>query len=117
MKKHERDAIASIRTKLGLKRIKPSRLFLINDGAYTWIGDRSELTTKDAHYLIAIHIVGRNPSIASKMEHRIASEADYDGICNRLTNISSTCGGGIASWNDLPADWQDGSRLGAILPL
>lgn len=111
-------ALAKIRSSLGLKRLDPRRLCMIDDGAYTWIGDRTDLTASDARALRAIDAVGSNPATATREEHEIASAADYDAICNRVTGLAGTqgvCGGPL--WEDLPESWRDGSALGPISPL
>lgn len=111
-------AIAKIRSALGLKRLDPRRFFAIDDGAYTWIGDRSDLTAADARALRAIDSVGSNPARATREEHELAHASDYDAICNRVKGIAGTqgvCGG--PNWEDLPEGWRDGSALGPISPL
>lgn len=114
----EKSAIAEIRAALGVKRLDPRRLFLVDDGAYSWIGNRADLTAADAAALRAIHRVGTRPDLATKDERAIADAADYDAICNRATGLAGTdgvCGG--VNWEDLPESWRDGSALGPIAPL
>lgn len=118
MTTNTRDTLATIRAKLALKRLDPRRLYRIDDGAYTWIGDRSDLTAADARALRAIDSVGSNPARATREEHELAHASDYDAICNRVKGIAGTqgvCGG--PNWDDLPEDWRDGSALGPISPL
>ena len=118
MTSETKEAIATIRTKLCLKRLAPRRLYLVDDGAYTWIGDRADLTAADARALRAINSVGGNPANASRYDRETADAADYDAICSRCSAISGTDGScGLVDWDDLPEDWQDGSALGPISPL
>ena len=86
--------------------------------AYTWIGDRADLTAADARALRAIDSVGSNPAAATREDRETADAADYDAICNRCSAISGTDGScGMVDWHDLPESWQDGSALGPISPL
>ena len=111
-------AIARIRMALGVERLSPRRLFLVDDGAYQWIGDRADLTTEDARKLRAIDSVGYNPASATREEHEISRLADYDAICNNVNGLAGTQGiCGAVRWEDLPESWRDGSALGPIEPL
>ena len=113
-----RTAIAKIRAKLGLSRLDPRRLYIVDDGAYCWIGDRADLTAADARALRAIDSIGGNPANASRDDRETAEAADYDAICNRCSAIAGTDGScGLVDWDDLPESWQDGSALGPISPL
>lgn len=98
----KRDVIASVRAACGVRRLDPRRLFAVQDGDCTWIGDRADLDEKDARALRAIDET---------------DEADYAAICSRCRCISATNGAGPVNWDDLPEDWQDGSALGPIRPL
>lgn len=111
-------ALAELRAYLGLKRLSPRRLFVIDDGAYCWVGDRAELTAADARALRAIHQVGSRPDLADAATKAAADAADYDGICNRVGALACTdSSSGRVNWDDLPEDWRDGSALGPIRPL
>ena len=112
-----RTALAKIRAKLGLSRLDPRRLYIVDDGAYCWIGDRTDLSAADARALRAIDSVGGNPANASRDDRETAEAADYDAICNRSKAIAGTDGSGLVDWDDLPESWQDGSALGPISPL
>jgi len=113
-----RTALAAIRSNLSLSRLDPRRLYIIGDGAYTWIGDRADLTAADARSLRAIDSVGGNPANASRDARETAEAADYDAICNRCSAIAGTDGScGVVNWDDLPESWRDGSALGPISPL
>jgi hypothetical protein len=117
----EKEAIAAIRAALKLSRLNPRRLFLVNDGAYRWLGDRSELDAKTASMLAFAHREGTRPDLITREEREDADRrwgADwYSRACERVTNIASVCGCGIVSFDELPEDWQDGSALGPIKPL
>lgn len=103
MKNSEKTAISKIRAALGLKRLDPRRLFLVNDEGGKWIGDRAELTANQARDLSDL---------------RKCSVRDYEDACAALTNIAAVNAVGIvANWDDIPEDWRDGSALGPILPL
>ena len=102
MKASEISAISDIRTKLNLKRLDPRRLFSVDDGAYTWIGDRADLTARTARILSNISA---------------STEGEYAEACKACTNLASSCGSGDADFFDLPEDWRDGSALGPISPL
>jgi K+/H+ antiporter YhaU regulatory subunit KhtT len=103
MKTTEKEAVSKIRAALDLKRLDPRRLFIVDDGDCKWIGDRAELTAKQARDLSDI---------------LNCSTKDYNDHCSALTNISATKATGIVkNWEDLPEDWRDGSALGPILPL
>ena len=118
MTKNTRTALAKIRAKLGLFRLDPRRLYIVDDGAYCWIGDRADLSTADARALQAIDACGRHPDRASLAERAACNAADYDAICNRCSAIAGTDGScGLVDWDDLPESWQDGSALGPISPL
>lgn len=119
MNKNAKLAVAKIRAKLSLKRLAPSRLYSVNDGAYTWIGDRADLNTADARYLAALHRWAENPSDGKPAVLEAEEEDEhYSDVCSRCTCFAATHGGaGIVSWDDLPEDWQDGSALGPISPL
>lgn len=109
---------STIRTKLNLKRLDGRRFFAVDDGAYTWIGDRAELTAGDAAALRAINRVGTRPDLASPAEKDAADAADYDAICGRVSCIAATHNSaGIVAWDALPESWRDGSALGEIAPL
>lgn len=113
-----KEAIATIRSKFSIKRLSPRRLFLIDDGAYTWIGDRADLSVKDAAALRAIHRIGTRPDLADADTKAAADAADYDAICNRVSAVAGTDGScGIVDWDDLPESWRDGSDLGELAPL
>ena len=118
MTQNTRTALAKIRAKLGLSRLDPRRLYIVDDGAYCWIGDRADLSTTDARALQAIDACGRHPDRASLAERAACNAADYDAICNRCDCLSASHGAaGVASWEDLPESWRDGSALGPISPL
>jgi len=117
MKTSEKEAIRSIRETLSLTRLDPRRLYLVDDGAYQWIGDRAELTAATARQLRAIHEVGSHPDRVDPQTRCIADEADYDAICSDTLTIAATCGGGIVAWTSLPDDWRSGYALGDISPL
>ena len=118
MTKNTRTALAEIRAKLGLSRLDPRRLYIVDDGAYCWIGDRTDLSAADARALQAIDACGRHPDRTSLAERNACDAADYDAICNRCPCLSASHGGaGVASWEDLPESWRDGSALGPISPL
>ena len=118
MKTTTKSALAEIRDHLGVSRIDPRRLYQIDDGAYTWIGDRADLTAKDARALRAINRIGCRPDLATREERELAAATDYDALCGRCSCISATHGAaGIVRWDDLPRSWQDGSALGPIKPL
>ena len=118
MTQNTRTALAKIRAKLGLFRLDPRRLYIVDDGAYCWIGDRTDLSAADARALRAIDSVGGNPANASRDDRETAEAADYDAICNRCSAIAGTDGAcGLVDWDDLPESWQDGSALGPISPL
>jgi hypothetical protein len=108
---------AILRAKLNLKRLDPRRFFCVDDGAYTWIGDRADLTAADARALRAINRVGTRPDLATAAEHAAAQAADYSGICHRVPCIAASCSSGhTVKWEDLPESWRDGSALGDIAP-
>ena len=108
-------AIACIRARLGLRRLDPRRLYLVDDGAYLWIGDRADLTAPLARCLRAAHRVGSRPDLATASDRAAAD--GYDAACSVVRNLASVCGGGLVSWDDLPESWRDGSALGPIRPL
>lgn len=113
MKNSTRKAIAEIREKLGLKRINPRRLYMVDDGAYSWIGDRADLTSADARLLKRVDFEGRRPDLAGKPQ---ISAEDYSDACGRCRAIAGTHSSG-ALWENLPESWRDGSALGPISPL
>lgn len=116
MNKHE--VIAEARKTCGVSRLDPRRLFLIEDGAYTWIGDRADLTAKSARDLQVIHLGAIAPDRATADDRALYDAIDYDAICNSCRCISATHGSaGPVKWDDLPDDWKDGSALGPIKPL
>lgn len=107
-------ALAKIRAALRIKRLDPRRLYLVDDGAYHWIGDRGQLTAKTARQLIAIDRRGRRPDLYGR---ETTEEIDYDALCHAVGCIASSCGGHLVRMDDLPEDWRDGSSLGPISPL
>jgi len=110
-----KDTLAKIRAALGVKRIDPRRLFVIDDGAYTWIGDRAYLTAKDARDLVAINARGCRPD---RHGPETTDGIDYDAICNRVSCLAASHNSaGVVSWDSIPDDWRDGSALGEITPL
>ena len=110
-------AIASIRSRLGLRRLDPRRLYLVDDGAYRWIGDRADLTSVSARCLRGITALGTRPDRASEQDRADADSADSGAICESARTLASACGGGLVALADLPEAWQDGSALGPIRPL
>ena len=114
----KKQVIEEIRKTCGVKRIDPRRLFAVDDGACTWIGDRADLSAKDARDLRAVSAAGTRPDLADAETRRQADEADYDAICTRCRCIAATHGSaGPVRFEDLPEDWRDGSALGPIMPL
>jgi hypothetical protein len=109
-----KQTIARIRAKVGVKRLDPRRLYLVDDGAYTWIGDRADLDAMDARDLAAINARGCRPD---RHGPETTEGIDYDALCNRVPCLASNCGAGIVAMDDLPEDWRDGSALGEIAPL
>jgi hypothetical protein len=73
----QQESLAKIRTTLGLKRLDPRRLFIVDDGAYTWIGDRADLTVKDARDLRAINDRGCRPD---RHGPETTDGIDYDAL-------------------------------------
>ena len=112
-------ALSSIRAALGLRRLSPRRLCLVDDGAYRWIADRADLTARRARILTRVTELARRPDRAARAarETSYATAVGYDAICGYVRNIASTCGSGLVSWDDLPETWRDGSALGPIQPL
>ena len=108
-------ALASIRSRLGLRRLDPRRLYLVDDGAYRWIGDRADLTAPLARCLRGAHRVGSRPDLATASDRAAAD--GYDVACSEVRSLASACGGGLVDWDDLPESWRDGSALGPIRPL
>jgi hypothetical protein len=102
MKTTEKEAIREIRSRLKLSRLNPRRLFLVDDGAYRWIGDRADLTARLARIL---RDIGE------------ATEEEYAKACNACKNLASSCGSSDADFFALPESWRDGSALGPIKPL
>lgn len=118
MKNKEKNAIKTIREKLNVRKLNPRRLYLVDDGAYHWIGDRADLTAADARALRAISAVGTRPDLADAETRNAADLADYDAICQRCSCIAASHGAaGIVRMDDLPQDWRDGYALGDITPL
>ena len=112
-------ALASIRAALGLRRLNPRRLCLIDDGAYRWLADRADLTARRARIFARVTEMARRPdrsTLVARAASRRAAWA-YDEVCGSVRNIASTCGSGLVSWDDLPESWRDGSALGPIQPL
>jgi hypothetical protein len=97
----EKSAIAEIRAALKLKRLDPRRLYIVDDGAYSWIGDRAELTAENARILSDV---------------KNSTEEQYEAAC-RCRCLAASHGGGDANFFDLPESWRDGSALGPISPL
>ena len=97
----EKAAIAEIRSALKLKRLDPRRLYIVEDGAYSWIGDRAELTAANARILSDV---------------KNSTEEDYEKAC-RCRCLAASHGGGDANFFYLPESWRDGSALGPISPL
>ena len=115
---NKKQVMDEVRKTCGVKRISPRRLFSVDDGAYTWIGDRADLTAKTARDLRAIHSIGSRPDLATAEDRETAEAADYDALCGGCRCISATHGSaGNVEFPDLPEDWQDGSALGPIMPL
>lgn len=108
-------SIASIRSRLGLRRLDPRRLYLVDDGAFRWIGDRADLTASLARCLRGAHRVGSRPDLATALDRAAAD--GYDAACGEVRAVASVCGSGLVSWDDLPESWKDGSALGPIRPL
>lgn len=117
MKKQTKLAINEIKSSLKLSRLDPRRLFIVDDGAYKWIGDRADLTQDNASKLYIINRVATRPDLATREERDISSAATYDQLCRDIPAIAATCGGGLVTFDDLPEDWQDGDALGPISPL
>lgn len=114
----KQEVLAEVRKTCGVARLNPRRLFAVEDGACTWIGDRADLDARDARDLRAINAVGARPDLADAETRRMADAAHYDAICARCRCISATHGAaGPVDWDDLPEDWRDGSALGPISPL
>ena len=115
-----RTTLAAIRAQLGVRRLDPRRLFLVNDGAYTWLGDRADLTAETARMFRLAHREGSRPDLVSDAERREADAAWgadwYSRACASITCVASTSGAG-EDLTALPDDWRDGSALGPILPL
>jgi hypothetical protein len=97
----EKCAIAAIKAALKLKRLDPRRLYIVDDGAYSWIGDRSKLSAANARILRDV---------------KNSTEEEYEAAC-RCRCLASSDGGGDAYFFDLPESWRDGSALGPISPL
>lgn len=97
----EKAAIAAIRAALKLKRLDPRRLYIVDDGAYSWIGDRAELTESNARILRDV---------------KNSTEEQYEEAC-RCRCLAASHGGGAANFFYLPESWRDGSALGPISPL
>lgn len=117
MKTTETSAIAKLRAKLGVKRLAPRRLFMVDDGAHSWIGDRADLDASDARALRAVDLVGRRPDLADAADRAAAAAADYDAICGRVRALASTCGAGLVRMEELPEEWRRDRALGPIAPL
>lgn len=115
MKKH---IARIIREKLNIKRIDPRRFYLVNDGAYRWIGDRANLSAATARELCAIDRCGTRPDLASAEEQAMAESSDYNTICAGVACLSAQHGAaGWVAWDALPEQWRDGTALGPIAPL
>jgi hypothetical protein len=112
--------IRAIRQQLNVRRLSPRRLFQVDDGAYTWIGDRADLTADLARKLAFADRDGRRPDLVTEAERRAADKAWggdwYSRACAQITCVASTCGSGH-DFGGLPESWQDGSALGPIAPL
>jgi hypothetical protein len=104
MKNHTRKALAEIRIQLGVRRLDPRRLFLVDDGAVRWIQDRSWLSIRDAHALRVVNA-------ATECGAPIPAHINYDDVCRRVGCIASSCGS-WGNWAALPESWRDGSALG-----
>jgi hypothetical protein len=121
MNTSQRSAIDAIRKHLGVKRLDSRRLYLVNDGAYKWIGDRADLTAELARQFAFAHREGTRPDLVTQAERAEAKEnwgEDwYSHACSQNSTIASTCGAGPVNLRDLPEDWQDGTALGPIAPL
>lgn len=102
MTTENKEAIAEIRAKLGVNRLDPRRLFSVEDGVDTWIGDRANLTARTARILNDI---------------AAATEEEYAEACAACPCLSSVQGNGDITWADLPESWRDGTALGSISPL
>lgn len=113
----QRTTVIAIRNLLRLRRLDPRRLFLIDDGAYRWIGDRADLTSAAARCLRGVHAIGTRPNRATKKDRADAESVDYSQVCGQIPCIASSCGSGQESWSDLLPSWQDGTALGPISPL
>ena len=98
----EKAAIAEIRIALKLKRLDPRRLYIVDDGAYSWIGDRAELSAADARILRDV---------------KNSTEEEYAAACSHVRALASSDGCSDADFFDLPESWRDGSALGPISPL
>lgn len=110
-----RKALANIRRQLGVSRLDPRRLYSVSDGAYTWIGDRADLSRPDARALRAIDRYATDPS---RYPADGVTAEEYTDICGRCPCVSATHGAaGVANWDDLPQSWRDGSALGPCRPL
>jgi hypothetical protein len=110
-----KDTLAKIRAALGVKRLDPRRLYVVHDGAYTWIGDRADLTAKDARDLAAINARGCRPD---RNGPETTDNIDYDALCSRVSCLAASHdSAGVVSWASLPEDWRDGSALGEIAPV
>lgn len=119
MKNTEKKAIAAIRAQLGLKRLDPRRLYLVDDGAYTWIGDRAELTAELARKFALAHREGTRPDLVTDAE-RMDADEKWGGDWYSIACSATTCVYNSAAGDDfaaLPEDWRDGSALGPISPL
>jgi len=115
MKTSSAKTAIAIRQWLSVKRIHPRRLYMVEDGAYRWIGDRADLSAPDARALKAITDYATDPS--RHPADGISAEA-YTEICGRCPCLAATHGAaGIVSWEDLPEDWQSGFALGPIAPI
>ena len=110
-------AIDQIKVAIKVKRLDPRALFLVDDGAYQWIGARRHLTVKTASQLSAITRVGARPDCADSEDYATADAGDYDDLCDCTPQIASSCGCGLVCMDDLPDSWQDGSALGPISPI
>lgn len=122
MKTTTKSAIAAIRRQLGVARLDPRRLYLVDDGAYRWIGDRAGLTADLARKIAFANRDGRRPDLVTQRER---DEADarwgadwYSLACNSARCVAASHGSaGRADWDALPESWRDGSALGPIAPL
>src|SRR5690606_36554976 len=108
MKQEHKKAIAIIRARLGVKRLDPRRLFLVDDGGYRWSGVRADLNAKTASMLAFDHREGTRPDLVSRGEREEADlrwGADwYSHACAGIASIASECGSGAIIFDALPED-------------